>query len=80
MYAYFGSVGMVRPVLPWTGTLQLVVGILVEMWMIREKSIGSMRDATPNWIAGGILVTYLILNTRDLIIRCREKQTKLKET
>jgi GNS1/SUR4 family len=77
MYAYFGGVEMVRPVLPWTGTLQLVVGILVELWMIREKSLGNAR---PNWIAGGILTAYLVLNSRDLIIRSREKQIKIKET
>jgi hypothetical protein len=80
MYAYFGGVEMVWPVLPWTGTVQLVAGILVELLMIREKPLGSGSDATPNWMAGGILTAYLVLNTRNLIIRNREKQTKAKKT
>lgn len=80
MYAYFGGIGIVRPVLPWTGTVQLVAGILVELWMIKGKLVINGSDVTPNWIAGGILTAYLVLNTRDLIIRSREKETKIKET
>ena len=69
-----------RPVLPWTGTVQLVAGILVELWMIKGKPVINGSDVIPNWIAGGILTAYLVLNTRDLIIRSREKETKIKET
>lgn len=79
MYAYFGGVEWIRPVLPWTGTVQLVAGIVVEGWILKEKLLAGESDRIPHWIAGGILMAYLVLNTRDLILKGREKQTKQKE-
>jgi hypothetical protein len=31
MYAYFGAASVLRPILPWMGTLQLLVGIDVDL-------------------------------------------------
>lgn len=71
MYAYFGGVAWVRPVLPLTGTVQLVVGIMVECWILKEKLVKGESDMMPNWIAAGILSAYLVLNTRDLVLAGR---------
>jgi hypothetical protein len=72
MYAFFGGVGWLQPLLPWTGYLQLVVGIGVESWLVGEKMRREGRDAGPNVIAGFILTAYLVLFTRGLVIRNRE--------
>ena len=72
MYAFFGGVGWLRPVLPWTGYLQLVVGIGVESWLVGEKMRGGGGDARFHVIAGLILTAYLVLFTRDLALRSRE--------
>lgn len=39
MYAYFGGVAVswTRPMLPWTGVLQLMVGICVEVELLTEE-------------------------------------------
>lgn len=79
LYAYFGGVGWVRPVLLWTGTLQLVAGIIVEGWILRVKMLNIEGDTLPNWIAACILSIYLVLNTRDLILRSREKDSRQKD-
>jgi hypothetical protein len=66
MYAYFGGWAATRPLLPVTGTIQLVVGIMAEIFAVRTKTTGPVW---PHVIAGGLLSTYLVLNTRDLMMR-----------
>ncbi|KAL1960750.1 hypothetical protein VTO42DRAFT_6580 [Malbranchea cinnamomea] len=48
MYAYFGGLGIVRPILPWTGGLQLVVGILREI-LLSTYFVLFVRDLRLEW-------------------------------
>lgn len=66
MYAYFGGVEFTRPVFPWTGALQLVVGVLAEAWVAWEKLASGQGPIWPNAASGCILATYLVLSTREL--------------
>lgn len=78
MYAFFGGAAGLRSLLPWTGCLQLLVGIAVEGWLVRGR-MRSEEDAGPNWLAGCLLTAYLVLFTRDLVLRSREESSKQKE-
>lgn len=73
MYAYFGGAGVFRPILPWTGGIQLVVGIAKEVELIWGKKSNGIL---PNIIAAGILSMYLVLFTRDLRVRTEQKLEK----
>ena len=84
MYAYFGGVAVswTRPVLPWTGVLQLVVGIWVEVRLLREE-LGRGRwvdllgeERWRNGFAAGLLVCYLVLFLRDLRVKAKEKEVE----
>jgi len=74
MYAYFGGLQAVRPVLDWTGQAQLIIGIAVEAWCIGEARAAG--DALwPHVFGGGLLSGYLCLSVRDLMMRSHwEKQ------
>ncbi|KAL2787925.1 hypothetical protein BJX66DRAFT_309900 [Aspergillus keveii] len=70
MYAYFGGASILRPILPWTGTLQLVVGIAVDLavgfWRFRAGDDGIY------WLyfaSAGLLGVYFVLHVRDLRAR-----------
>lgn len=69
MYAYFGGVQFPRPVLPWTGAIQLVVGAAVEIWIIKDKLEAGQGLIWPNAASGCLLTAYLILSTRELLMR-----------
>jgi hypothetical protein len=74
MYAYFGGAAIFSDILPWTGMLQLVAGILGESYVIRDvwsggRECGSVDSLWANWVALGLLSTYLVLFTRDLRAR-----------
>lgn len=78
MYAYFGGVAMIRPVLTYTGTLQLVVGILVEYWQIWAKWRASDDFLCPNIFSLLLLSAYLLLWTRDLRMRAQDETETAK--
>ncbi|KAF3403361.1 hypothetical protein DPV78_004422 [Talaromyces pinophilus] len=76
MYAFFGGAGFFRPILPWTGVLQLVAGVATELgilwirwdfWRIRDIP----DSILPNIIAVCLLSIYLVLFARDLSARKR---------
>jgi GNS1/SUR4 family len=74
MYAYFGGAAIFSDMLPWTGTLQLVAGMLGELYVIRDvwtggRECGNMASLWANWLALGLLSTYLVLFTGDLRAR-----------
>lgn len=73
MYAYFGGVARMRPVLTYTGTLQLVVGILVEYWQVWTKWKASDDVLWPNIFSLSLLSAYLMLWTRDLRMRAQDE-------
>jgi hypothetical protein len=82
MYAYFGGVSIFSDILPWTGTLQLVAGILGEIYVIRDvwsgsRECGSMDSLWANWLALGLLSTYFVLFMGDL--RARGEKAGKKE-
>lgn len=85
MYAFFGGgvncVGLrpevLRRVLPWTGALQLVAGIAMEVWPLIENrgkinAQGHKKDLEGHWVALGLLSCYLVLYTRDMRMRAKD--------
>lgn len=68
MYAYFGGASVFRRVLPYTGTAQLVIGIVNEGAVLswsREQGLPQW----PNVFTILLLSAYLVLWTRDLRAR-----------
>lgn len=72
MYAFFGGAQWSRIILPYTGYLQLVVGILAEFWALASAPL-SFDTQAPHIFCLVLLSTYLILWTRDLRMRRKEK-------
>lgn len=66
MYAYFGGAARMRTLLPFTGTLQLVAGLLTEAWVIHSKGREGIYPIWPNAFASGLLFAYLVLWTHEL--------------
>jgi hypothetical protein len=67
MYAYFGGVSLFRPILPFTGYLQLLVGIMGEILIIYSKMNSHQPEPVwPNVVSAGLLGTYAVLFTREL--------------
>ncbi|KAJ6437860.1 NADPH2:quinone reductase [Purpureocillium lavendulum] len=69
MYAYFGGAAGLRPALPVTGTLQLAVGIVGELWILTRKTMHHEAPLWPNVLTLGLLGTYLVFWLRDLRAR-----------
>jgi hypothetical protein len=70
MYAYFGGFVVFSPILPITGTLQLVVGLAGEAVILllnkyswsREMDVcGGPQTVWANWTALALLGSYFIL-------------------
>lgn len=69
MYAYFGGASIMRVILPFTGTLQLIVGLLVESWLIQAKHQRGLQPVWPNTLCFSLLLAYLILWTQELRVK-----------
>ena len=89
MYAYFGGVAVswTRPVLPWTGVLQLVVGIWVEVRLLREELgrgrqsgeggwVGLLEERWRNEFAAGLPGCYLVLFLRGSRVKAKGKEVE----
>ncbi|KAK9345906.1 hypothetical protein V1522DRAFT_405707 [Lipomyces starkeyi] len=74
MYSYFGGISAFRPILKWTGTLQLVMGILAEIRMIWVK-LADGEVVWPNMIASLLLVCYMMLFVREIKMEGRTEKT-----
>jgi len=78
MYAYFGGVEIFSEILPWTGSLQLAVGLMVEVYQglgrWRGGNCGEMKEVWANILAGGLLGIYTILWIGDLRVRGKGKK------
>ncbi|KAK9360846.1 hypothetical protein V1504DRAFT_453433 [Lipomyces starkeyi] len=72
MYSYFGGISAFRPILKWTGTLQLVMGILAEIRMIWVK-LADGEVVWPNMIASLLLACYMMLFVREIKMEGAEK-------
>ncbi|KAL3439856.1 hypothetical protein BJX65DRAFT_315349 [Aspergillus insuetus] len=73
MYAYFGGASVLRPILPVTGTLQLLVGIAVDLVVgCRRYRAGDAGGDGASWTyfaSAGLLGAYFVLHLRDLRAR-----------
>ncbi|KAE9371364.1 hypothetical protein N431DRAFT_545629 [Stipitochalara longipes BDJ] len=81
MYAYFGGSAVFSDILPWTGMLQLVAGILGEIYLVKfvwsgEEQCGSIDSLWANGLALGLLSTYLVLFTGDLRARGEKEKSE----
>jgi hypothetical protein len=65
MYTYFGGAAIVRPLLPWTGMSQLLVGLGVDIAVGMGKYTHG-EELWPNIVSGCFLGIYLVLSLRDL--------------
>jgi len=76
MYAYFAGATAFSNILPWTGTVQLVVGIVGEafvVWdMMRGGNCGRREGLWASFLGMGLLGTYFVLWIGDL----KGKETK----
>ncbi|KAJ9136821.1 hypothetical protein NKR23_g9491 [Pleurostoma richardsiae] len=79
MYAYFGAWTAARTALPWTGSAQLVAGILVEGRLLWQKVRGATGAMWPNAVALYLGLLYLALWARDLRIRTRAERNEEKD-
>ena len=77
MYGYFAGAVWTKKFLPWTQLLQLIGGILWDVWLMYLK-INVGEDIAGNAIGTTLLVCYLILHTRDIRM-LEEKKEKEKE-
>jgi len=77
MYAYFGGMTIFSDVLPWTGSLQLVLGLLGEVFVLWSGCEGK-EGVWASGVAVGLLGTYGVLFAGDLMRR-GEKNEKVKE-
>lgn len=66
MYAYFGGIASFRSVLPFTGCLQLVLGIAEDLYIIWVKTSDKNGLLWPNVASAGLLMTYLSLYVEEL--------------
>lgn len=70
---------MLRKVLPWTGGLQLIAGIGMEVRAILLERTSSHSVLKGHWIAVGLLTSYLILYIRDLRQRAEVRRVETHE-
>jgi len=81
MYAYFGGAEIFSNILPWTGCLQLAVGIMFEVFSISKKlgigegDCGGSDGLWANILVLVLLSTYAVLFSEDL----RERGKKLRK-
>ncbi|KAI0487140.1 hypothetical protein F4859DRAFT_327861 [Xylaria cf. heliscus] len=68
MYAYFGGVAFLRPVLDFTGCLQLVIGIGAEGQVLWSREADEVQ-VWPHVFAAGLLAFYLLLWMREMRMR-----------
>jgi hypothetical protein len=77
MYAYFGGMTVFSDVLPWTGNLQLVVGLTGESFLV-WGGCGEKEGLWASGVAIGLLGTCAVLFAGDLMERGK-KGEKTKE-
>ena len=68
MYAFFAGVSWTYGFLPFTGYLQLIVGMLYGLWIAKGK-MERGQDVRADIFAAGLLVCYFVLHTREMVLR-----------
>ncbi|KAG6040324.1 hypothetical protein E4U41_000921 [Claviceps citrina] len=73
MYASFGGLAFCRTVLPVTGSTQLVVGLVGELWILWRKKMrmDEQQPLWPHWLSLCLLTVYFMLWLRDLSQRAK---------
>ncbi|KAL3486681.1 hypothetical protein BJX62DRAFT_241734 [Aspergillus germanicus] len=75
MYAYFGGASVLGSILPVTGTLQLLIGIAVDLavgfrrYRAGDAGAGGVGACWPYFASAGLLGVYFVLHLRDLRAR-----------
>lgn len=72
IYAFFGGAAWLRPALPVTGTVQLVVGLVGEILILLGRWEQGTGPIWPHVFGLGLLSTYFVLWLRDLQIRASQ--------
>lgn len=76
MYAYFGGAAVFSEVIVWTGCLQLVVGIIGELFVLWEVigggRCGDVEALWAHWVGLGLLCGYAVLFAGDVVARGKE--------
>ncbi|KAG8422785.1 hypothetical protein J3459_010070 [Metarhizium acridum] len=82
MYAYFGGAGALRSVLPVTGTIQLLLGLGGEAWLLWKKRVGWEQPLWPHEFAISLFSIYFVLWLRELRQKAsiKAKVAKFKST
>lgn len=80
MYAYFGGWSGVRDVCVWTGQVQLVVGMVVDLWIVWGRLVGEERGEVVwrHLFSAGLLATYCVLSLREMRSGANEEGKKGK--
>ncbi|KAH8816086.1 hypothetical protein F5884DRAFT_207998 [Xylogone sp. PMI_703] len=73
MYAYFGGAAVFSDILPFTGGLQLGVGILGEVYIIWTRCTPPGQSVWANVLTVGLLSLYAVLFSGDLRKRERKR-------
>jgi hypothetical protein len=73
MYVYFGGATLFSDLLPWTGALQLAVGMFVELYIFWTRCAGE-GVLWANLLAVGLLGGYAVLFAGDLRERGKERR------
>lgn len=67
-----------REVLLWTGQVQLVVGMVADVWVV-GKGLADGEGLWGSWrflVSGGLLGVYWVLNSREMRSRAGERGQK----
>lgn len=78
MYAYFGGWSVFGPLLPWSGYLQLIVGMVGEVYLLSGRC-GMLGEKWPHLVGLTIYVCYAVLFYGDVVNRGRKKGGAKKE-
>ncbi|EGC49401.1 conserved hypothetical protein [Histoplasma capsulatum var. duboisii H88] len=79
MYAYFGGVASFRPILPFTGFLQLMVGLVGEAVIVHTKNnsklVGEEVVLWPHIVSTALLGMYFVLFAFEPMELARKQKT-----
>jgi hypothetical protein len=71
MYAFFGGVSFLQPILPITGSIQLLFGLGMDIRLLARKIVSGAEPIWPHFFGTELLGVLLTLWIRDLGIRAR---------
>ncbi|EEH05673.1 predicted protein [Histoplasma capsulatum G186AR] len=78
MYAYFGGVASFRPILPFTGLLQLMVGLVGEAVIVHTKNNSRLVEEAvvlwPHIVSAALLGMYFVLFAFELMALARKQK------